>query len=392
MSAQWPSAISTAANLYTAVNLLTTTLSISMTSSTPSVITVASTTGFPTAGAVTIDNEVIFYTGVSGSTLTGLTRGADGTTAASHNSGVPVGATVIANHINALTAEVIAIETDLNARFGFGSTAITVPSGVSFNLKATSNQLVAGTTNTTTMSFTAPSSSRTVTVPDPGADAFFVMTQLAQTIAGVKTFSSNPIMSGLTASCVVVTASDKSLGSSATTVTEVGYVSGVTSAIQTQLNAKAADASVVHTTGNETVAGIKSFSSDIKGTTLGNGIYVVNTNGSTIHSVGSQGPAIAVQNSKKLSFNVNGYAKIFAIWGDSGDGCLVVTCWNTTTITILGTGGSIVASSTPSSGQIGISKSVGDVVDITAGSAAAATNANIHICVFGQLTSITDWR
>lgn len=46
------------------------------------------------------------------------------------------------------------------------------------------------------------------------------------------------------------------------TATEINYTDGVTSAIQTQLNAKAVDADVVHDTGNETVAGIKTFTSD----------------------------------------------------------------------------------------------------------------------------------
>ena len=47
----------------------------------------ASTTSFPSSGTVLIDNELITYTGNSGGTLTGLTRGASGTTAASHSSG-----------------------------------------------------------------------------------------------------------------------------------------------------------------------------------------------------------------------------------------------------------------------------------------------------------------
>lgn len=46
------------------------------------------------------------------------------------------------------------------------------------------------------------------------------------------------------------------------TATELNYTDGVTSAIQTQLDAKAADADVVHDTGNETIAGVKTFSSD----------------------------------------------------------------------------------------------------------------------------------
>jgi hypothetical protein len=46
------------------------------------------------------------------------------------------------------------------------------------------------------------------------------------------------------------------------TATELNYTDGVTSAIQTQLDAKAADSAVVHDTGDETVAGVKTFSSD----------------------------------------------------------------------------------------------------------------------------------
>lgn len=61
----------------------------------------------------------------------------------------------------------------------------------------------------------------------------------SQTIAGVKTFSSAPIISALTASTVPYLDSGKALASSAVTPTELGYVSGVTSALQTQLNAKA---------------------------------------------------------------------------------------------------------------------------------------------------------
>ena len=49
----------------------------------------------------------------------------------------------------------------------------------------------------------------------------------------------------LTASRAVYTNSDKTLASSATTATELGYVSGVTSAIQTQLNAKQASGTYV---------------------------------------------------------------------------------------------------------------------------------------------------
>ena len=53
-------------------------------------ITVASTTGFDSAGTIVIGNETITYTGVTSTTFTGATRGASSTTAASIASGVTV--------------------------------------------------------------------------------------------------------------------------------------------------------------------------------------------------------------------------------------------------------------------------------------------------------------
>ena len=53
-------------------------------------ITVASTTGFDSAGTIVIGNETITYTGVTSTTFTGCTRGASSTTAASITSGVTV--------------------------------------------------------------------------------------------------------------------------------------------------------------------------------------------------------------------------------------------------------------------------------------------------------------
>lgn len=113
--ANYPTSISTNSNLYVAVNGLQTTLALAINASVTT-ITLTSTSGFPTTGLVTINNlEVVSYTGISGSDLTGCTRGADGTTAASHNAGVTVGLTVVAAHHNLLKDEVIAIETALGA-------------------------------------------------------------------------------------------------------------------------------------------------------------------------------------------------------------------------------------------------------------------------------------
>jgi len=53
-------------------------------------LTMASSTSFPSSGTVQIGTELITYTGNSGGTLSGLTRGATGTTAATHSSGATV--------------------------------------------------------------------------------------------------------------------------------------------------------------------------------------------------------------------------------------------------------------------------------------------------------------
>ena len=68
----------------------TSTLSSSLNSSATS-LTMASSVSFSSSGTVLIDDELITYTANDDSgTLSGLTRGAQGTTAASHNSGATV--------------------------------------------------------------------------------------------------------------------------------------------------------------------------------------------------------------------------------------------------------------------------------------------------------------
>tara|TARA_E500000318_G_scaffold1208_1_gene1574 strand:+ start:1 stop:939 length:939 start_codon:yes stop_codon:yes gene_type:complete len=53
-------------------------------------ITVSSTTGFDSTGTLFIGNEQLTYTGTTSTTFTGVTRGANGTTAASIASGITV--------------------------------------------------------------------------------------------------------------------------------------------------------------------------------------------------------------------------------------------------------------------------------------------------------------
>ena len=69
----------------TATTLLNGTINDSVTT-----VIVNSTTGFAAAGTIQIDNELITYTGKTSTDFTGCTRGANGTIAASHTTGVTV--------------------------------------------------------------------------------------------------------------------------------------------------------------------------------------------------------------------------------------------------------------------------------------------------------------
>lgn len=97
-----------------------------------------------------------------------------------------------------------------------------------------------------------------------GVDSSAVTTSLDYLVK--NTSSSNPghkhtLANGATD--VTASASELNILDGATlSTTELNYVDGVTSAIQTQLDLKALDSAVVHDTGNETIDGIKTFTSD----------------------------------------------------------------------------------------------------------------------------------
>src|SRR3990172_8521706 len=74
----------------TNINSGTTTTISSNTDATTTTISATSTSGFPATGRIRIDNELIDYTGKTGTTFTGCTRGVSSTTAVSHISGAKV--------------------------------------------------------------------------------------------------------------------------------------------------------------------------------------------------------------------------------------------------------------------------------------------------------------
>ena len=96
-------------------------------------LTMASSASFPSSGTVQIGSELITYTGNSGGTLSGLTRGANGTTAAIHSSGATV--TDAANFFawNAAASGDIVTAPGLWSLDNFGNTLIaTIAGGETF--------------------------------------------------------------------------------------------------------------------------------------------------------------------------------------------------------------------------------------------------------------------
>lgn len=104
-------------------------------------------TDWPTAGAVTIDSEIIHYTGKSGATLTGATRGAQGTTAATHADAAKVIPALTAATVNQLIVELIQM-----SKTGAGAKGADVASAGALNIGEDGRYFhVTGTTGITSI-------------------------------------------------------------------------------------------------------------------------------------------------------------------------------------------------------------------------------------------------
>lgn len=195
------------------------------------------TTSAPTSGVLTIENERILYTSKNDGTKTfsGLTRGYDGSNAASHDDDATVHMNVIAGHHNRLTKELIALQgevgatgsqnfvrTDgsepLTANWGVGGFDVTnvgtsqadtfevINAGAGTNPTLTSNAagdqtslsgdfslggtnlILTQATADYTVTWADPSSARTLTIDDPGANVDFTF-RAAGLTAGSVPFS-----------------------------------------------------------------------------------------------------------------------------------------------------------------------------------------------------------
>lgn len=236
----------------------------------------------------------------------------------------------------------------------------------------------------------------------------------------------------ITASRALISDSNGIPTHSAVTSTELGHVSGVTSAIQTQLDGKADLAGdtfsgqVIVPAGSASTPGIAVGDSangmyrsatnevslstngtqrvqiesdgDIFGTTSGSRLATKNTyNNISVTSLGAHDSGtsadITVQNNKTFTVTWGSEAQVFVIMAGGNDTCLVVAGFNNTTITLLGTPGAITATSTPSASQLGIFKSAGQkVVSFKSGTNLTDSGSVIRILsLSGPITAATDW-
>ena len=112
--ANFPDSIDTPTGLYEAkdnsATALTETLGASDTTA-----TVTSTDSFPATGAWVVDSEVVYYTGKTSTTFTGLIRAQGGTTAASHSSGAGVRGVILAAYHERHSTAIINTQTKLGA-------------------------------------------------------------------------------------------------------------------------------------------------------------------------------------------------------------------------------------------------------------------------------------
>lgn len=122
--AVYPSAVATDSDLYIAVNQKSTTLTDNPLAAGATTVNVNNASAFPSVGAVTIDAEIIHYTGKTATSFTGCTRGFDNTSDVVHTINTPVYHRIIADHHNVIKDEVKAIEQNIFDRLGSGHSII----------------------------------------------------------------------------------------------------------------------------------------------------------------------------------------------------------------------------------------------------------------------------
>ncbi len=165
-----------------------------------------------------------------------------------------------------------------NTSFVMGASNQTIAGTKTFSaavvVNPTTNQLVLGVTNTTTINSVAPSASRTYTIPDAGADTSFVMAAGTQTIGGAKTFSTQIIVNPTTNQLVLGVTNTTTINSTAPSASRTYTIPDA-----------GTNTSFVMAAGTQTIAGAKTFSTQVVINPTTNQLVLGVTNTTTINSV-----------------------------------------------------------------------------------------------------------
>ena len=124
----------------------------------------------------------------------------------------------------------------------------------------------------------------------------FVTLDTDQTVTGIKTISGGLVANGFTISPA-----------------ELGYIDGLTSNVQTQINTKATDTNLVHILGTETVTGDKTLSgtTTISGSIIANGFAISQTEMGYIDGLTSNAQAQLTSSLHNSGFENASGTKIF---------------------------------------------------------------------------------
>ena len=191
--------------------------------------------------------------------------------------GVVTGRTLTINAVEpATSSRVITIpDPGAAANFIISETAQTLNGAKTFSspiiINPTTNQLVLGVTNTTTISATAPAASRTYTIPDVLGAADFILSAGTQTIGGSKTFSSPIIINPTTNQLVLGVTNTTTISATAPAASRTYTMPDVL-----------ANADFILSAGTQTIGGSKTFSSSLTINPTTNQLVLGVTNTTTI--------------------------------------------------------------------------------------------------------------
>jgi hypothetical protein len=262
---------------YYSSNAVDTTLAVGCNSSITS-ITVSSVSGFPTSYPYTLaldydtsNEELVDVTAATGTNLT-IVRGVDNTTAVAHSTGAVIKHAISGRDMRELQEHVNAT--------GYYSVANGTTENFNLHGLGASDGNVVGTAKNQTLS------NKTLSYP----------AIVGPTLSGTTTATSGTIALGTNTSAITA-------NSTTISAAEVGYLDGVTSAIQTQINAKAPTASPTFT-GTVTIpTGASITAPTLSGTTTNSGTI----SGGTVSGATLSGTTTAISGTIALGTNASAF-------------------------------------------------------------------------------------